>query len=59
MKRTDREKSFPESMSVFGKSGVSQVGDHLVVENAKSLRAVPSYIRKKEALKRLYLDRYE
>ena len=60
MKRTDREKSFTdESASVFREPDVSQIGDHLVGENATSLIAVPLDIRKREALKPLYLDRYE
>lgn len=50
MKRTDKEKSFTH---------VSQTDDHSDGENAKSLVEVSLDVRKREALKPLYLDRYE
>ncbi len=60
MKRTDKEKMFNlENTSVIKELDFSRTSDQLGADYAKSLKTVPLGIRRKEAVERLYLDRYE
>lgn len=60
MKRTDKEKVLNlENTSVIKELDVSRTSDQLGAEYAESSKTVPLGIRRKEAVERLYLDRYE